>query len=454
MYYDFQIKSIGFYFAIFLVFLSVSAHGQNTSVSLKGTIEQIIIEGNPVRYEYVLAAKDGNRYQVSASQALSNYANRQVSLSGVLDGKQLKINGNIKVLEDAEAVSSPAPTIGKRKVLTVLFNFTNNQTQIFSVATARERVFTGAKSANKYFKEASYYRYELTGVQNPDGDVVGWLTIPYTDNYCNVVYSTLWTQAADGLARDNGYEPNDYNSILYVFPSVCNNGAAALAQLGTIGDTTTLRRVWFFAQFSESQIIHELGHNLGLNHANALRCSGAMIPNDCQNVEYGDPFDEMGSDSSATSYFFNNYFRLCLGWLTGHAPTVTVSGNYTLVAPSFPAKGNQVLRIPLKLDNSEYSGFSYTLEFRRPYSFDNKFYGLGSYTYNPAFEGVSIRYTKDELVGYKTSLIDTTPNTPGGFLDAPLSVGKIFTDVQNGITITTLSVNPMLGARVRIQLNR
>jgi len=448
MHYTFQMKIICFCFVIVSILGAGLANGQNTHTSKKGTIEQIIVEGNPVRYEYVLAAEDGNRYRISTSQPLTNYINRKVSLSGILAGNRLDVSGNIKVIEEADAPLSPASTIGKRKVLVVLFNFTNGQTQPVSVEQARERVFTGATSANNYFKEASYHRYELTGIQRPDGDVVGWLTIPYTNNYCNILYAGLWTQAADTMARDNGYEPNDYNSVLYVFPSVCGNSAAARAELGTIGDNTTIRRAWFFSQFRENTIIHELGHNLGLNHANSLRCSGTGIPNDCENVEYGDPFDMMGNQ--ALPIFFNNYFRLCLGWLTGRAQTVTVSGDYTLVAPSLPAKGNQVLRIPLRLANSEYSGFSYTLEFRRRYSYDNVYL---SPLNNSVFEGVTIRYTKDDLTGYATSLIDTTPNT-GSFVDAPLRVGNTFTDVQSGISITTLSVNPIRGARVRIQLNR
>ncbi len=446
MHYTFQMKIICFCFVIVSILGAGLANGQNTHTSKKGTIEQIIVEGNPVRYEYVLAAEDGNRYRISALQPLTNYANRKVSLSGILVGNRLDVSGNIKVIEEADAPLSPASTIGKRKVLVVLFNFTNNQIQPVSVEQARERVFTGATSANNYFKEASYHRYELTGIQRPDGDVVGWLTIPYTNQYCNVSYSGIWTQAADALARDKGYEPNDYNSVIYVLPAAC--GATARGQLGTIGDNTTIRRAWVFSYFGEKTIIHELGHNLGLNHANGLRCSGTGIPNDCENVEYGDPFDMMGNQ--ALPIFFNNYFRLCLGWLTGRAQTVTVSGDYTLVAPSLPAKGNQVLRIPLKLANSEYSGFSYTLEFRRRYSYDNIYL---SPLNNSVFEGVTIRYTKDDLTGYATSLIDTTPNT-GSFVDAPLRVGNTFTDVQSGISITTLSVNPIRGARVRIQLNR
>ncbi len=275
-----------------------------------------------------------------------------------------------------------------------------------------------------------------------------WVSNPLTDANCSPFGLA---EAADTLARQNGYEPNNYNSTIYVFPHLCGN--QTFGQMGMVGDTTTRRRVVIkSSDFNESIIVHELGHNLGLDHANRFACSGTAIPNDCQSIEYGDPFDQMGNVSATPTFFFNNYFRLCLGWLTGRAQTVTASGDYTLVAPSFPAKGNQVLRIQAKPPMPPYAGFSYTLEFRRPYSFDNRFFGSNS-DFNPVFQGVSIRYTQDDLVGSATNLIDTTPLT-SSVVDAPLTVGNTFTDTRNGITITTLSVNPMRGARVRIQLNR
>lgn len=448
MRFNFHTKIISFCFLVLSIFGTETADGQNSRVSIKGTIERIVVEENPVRYEYVLAADDERRYQLSASESLVNYANRKVSLSGILDGKLLNVKDKIKVAEEAKALSSPAPTFGSRKVLTLLVNFTNNQTQPISVEQARARVFTGATSANRYFKEASYYRYELTGIQRPDGDVLGWMTLPFTDAGCESPENppfTRWTEGADVLARQNGYEPNNYNSVIYVFPHLC--GRPGFASSGLFGNTE-LRRVWLSTdRFREYEIIHELGHNLGLGHADGMRCSGTNIPSDCQGYAYGDPFDEMGAYSDTASFFFNNHFRLFLGWLSGRAQTVTVSGDYTLVAPSLPAKGNQVLRIPLM-----FEGLNYTLEFRRPFSFDNRFFGSG-YDSNPAFKGVSIRYTIDAPGGISTSLMDTTPSTPT-FLDAPLTVGNTFTDTNNGITITTLSVNPMRGARVRIQLNR
>lgn len=446
---NFHTKLIGFCFLALSIFVIEPANGQNSRVSVRGTIEQIIVEESPLRYEYVLAADDGNRYQLSASESVVNYANRKVSLSGVLEGKRLNVNDEIKVVEESKTFSSsmPAPTFGSRKVLTLLVNFTNNQTQPVTVEQVRSNVFTGANSANAYFKEASLYRYNLTGIQRADGDVVGWLTLPFTDASCNV--QTEWTQGADALARQNGYESNNYNSVLYVFPTLC--GEPSKADLGVIGDTTTLRRAWFTsgAVNNVSAIVHEIGHNLGLNHANALVCSGASIWNSCQDIEYGDPFDRMGR--TTLSFFFNNYYRLSLGWLTGRAQIVTTSGDYSLLAPSFPAKGNQVLQIPLKSPNGQLTGLSYFLEFRRRFSFDNPYQNNID---QPVYRGVSIRYTFSELRGSATYLIDTTPNTPANFSDAPLTAGNTFVDSRYGITITTLSTNPMRGARVRIQLSR
>ena len=51
----------------------------------------------------------------------------------------------------------------------------------------------------------------------------------------------------------------------------------------------------------------------------------------------------------------------------------------------------------------------------------------------------------------QTQLIDNNPQT-ATFADAPLVPGSTFTDATNGITIQTLSIDPLVGATVRVTI--
>ncbi|MDQ4123208.1 MAG: hypothetical protein M3209_17360 [Acidobacteriota bacterium] len=427
-----------------LLFVGIcSAFKPRRELSLRGKIEQIVVEGETSSFQYVLAANNGERYQLITSQALAEYAHQEVTVAGtsVADNKFI-VNNQIKA-EKTKIAELPAPTFGSRKVLVLLVNFPDMQTQPLSVEQARAKVFKNATSPNEYFRAASLNRYSLTGIQREDGDVFGWLTIPISSSNCHLA-TTEWTRLADMAAQDNGINVLNYNSIIYVFSrAIC--GAEAYGTLGQIGNPNTNERSWFSASsFTNTGIlIHELGHNLGLEHANGIYCNDTNIPNNCRVLEYGDPFDPMGG---TILFFFNNHYRLALGWLSGQIQTVTTSGDYTLFAPSLPSKSSQILLVPLKDKTGQLTAYDYVLEFRRPFSFDNQFR-------SPVHSGVSIRRVLRGNNGYETQLIDTTPNTPT-FNDAPLAVGRSFVDAAHGVTITTLSANPMFGARVRIQISR
>lgn len=76
------------------------------------------------------------------------------------------------------------------------------------------------------------------------------------------------------------------------------------------------------------RFLHEFGHTLGLQHANAIE-SGQKVFDaaDYSNIEYGDPFDIMGGEPGA----FNCIYKEQLGWTT---PITHSGGNgeYTISA--------------------------------------------------------------------------------------------------------------------------
>jgi len=188
---------------------------------------------------------------------------------------------------------------------------------------------------------------------------------------------------------------------------------------------------------------HELGHNLGLSHAQSLYCTGPdgqvtsleVTGGSCSIWEYGDPFDSMGNNWIGFQYSAS--YKARLGWIPSSGITsVSQSGTYT-IAPSEVTTGQpQVLRIPLP------SGATYDLDVRQPFG---QFWDAQVADYPALLNGVEIRRADQ----WTTQLVDTTPD--GNFSDAPLQVGQTFTDGAAGISIRTESVGPD-SATVHVEL--
>lgn len=445
-------KIAGYFFVALLCLLScavgICAAEPKAVITLSGTVEQIVIDGDVSGYQYVLATESGKRYQLIASESLDKYSRQQVTVSGLFSAdSKLIVTEKIKVEKTVNAAVS-APTFGSRKVLVLLVNFPDLQGQPLTTDEARAKVFTEPNSANEHFRAASFNNYNLTGIQRADGDAFGWITISVENPNCQQA-TTEWTSLSNAAAQNMGINVTDYNSVVYVFTRGMCNGIAAMATLGQVGNPNPRERAWFSAgTFGNPGIlVHELGHNLGLQHAKGMLCTGTNIPADCSVSEYGDAFDPMGGNQL---FFFNNYYRAALGWSIGRTRTVTTSGDYILSASSLPTKGYNTLQIPLKDAAGQLTDYDYVLEFRRPYSFDNQ---LQNPNFETVYSGVSIRRVLRSNFGYSSQLIDTRPDT-FFVADAPLSVGRTFVDATSGVTVTTLNTSPIQGARVRIQISR
>ncbi len=90
--------------------------------------------------------------------------------------------------------------------------------------------------------------------------------------------------------------------------------------------------LWLNGGFSNDTIQHELGHNLGLYHANAWVPSQGDSPiGDGKHEEYGDPYDNMGNYSPYGH--FNVYFKNYLSWIPNTSvKSVSRTGTYRLKA--------------------------------------------------------------------------------------------------------------------------
>ena len=225
------------------------------------------------------------------------------------------------------------------------------------------------------------------------------------------------------------------NLALFDFDLICVGAVPGFnwAGLGYVGAPGSWIRASFDATGGVSS--HELGHNFGLNHANAWDTGGQSILGAGSNVEYGDSFDTMGN-ASAGKRHFNTRYKNYLNWLpTTQVKIVTSSGNYRLFAhDATNAATPRAVRIARNAQTN------YWLEFRQ------------KFTDRPALmDGVGLRWAR---TGNQPSLLlDVTPGSADGKNDSALLIGRTFSDRAAGIHITPLAKGGTVPESLDLQVN-
>ncbi|MCH7541881.1 hypothetical protein IH981_03880, partial [Patescibacteria group bacterium] len=300
--------------------------------SLEGSLEVLhsdnFDEGRG-RFYYSLKKADGKRISLHfAGDEPEVLSGSKVKVTGLLLGKKMVVASSggkdFKVLKKADVLA--VSTV--KKVAVLLFNFQNDTRQPFNQDFVRGVTFTNSNSATAYFKEISFDNLSLVGKIRQDGDIFGWYTIPFTNTTCSNLDVFNWANAARSAAVADGFAISNYNYEIYAFPraSACHWGG-----LGVISGSGA----WIngSGNFNLRIVAHELGHNFGVHHANTLRCTdsnGKRVPisTSCISIEYGDPFDIMGSSTK----HMNNFHKGRLGWYEPtNTQTVTSNGIYTIV---------------------------------------------------------------------------------------------------------------------------
>jgi hypothetical protein len=327
-----------------------------------------------------------------------------------------KVVGAVKITSPRMALVS-----GPRKTGVILFNFSGDSSQPWSVAGARSEVFTGSQSANVFYEEESYGGISLTGDIRADGDVFGWFTINSPTGGCPY---QEWVQKADEAATNAGMVLSDYQNLIYMFPQQNSCPWIGLAGVGGGGGPAGGHGpvgALISGNNGVGVVIHELGHTFGLFHAGSWTCTSGgvrvQISASCTASEYGDPFDVMGNTSAPRH---NSGWNLAkLGILKPeNIETIDASGTYSMRSALHPTTDPTVLRIPREraIDGDITSW--YYLEVRESG-------GVFENVTDATDTGVSIRVAPNPAGSPETLLLDANPAT-STFQDAPLAVGETF----------------------------
>lgn len=352
---------------------------------------------------------------------------------------------------------SPDTTIRphKKKVGVIVLNFENNQTQPKSIAEIKDLVFTGNKSVREYFREETFGKWDFTGVQNTDGDVFGYYTVPY-DNLTCIAYHN-WFQAADAAAIRDGFVRSNYDNLIYLFSAPSCNSSWAGRKLPGVPGESIVSFLHGTTASLEGHIAHEFGHTYGLPHAQKYICpNGDFYTNrGCTYYEYGDSFDVMGNGfgNPAGPALHTNmrHKAMLLATDENSVQTVTTSGEYTIYPLERGTSKTQLLQIPrpgmFTLPGFEFIAperMFYYVDLRKRIGFDAPLPG------KEIDKGVLIHLSEGIVnrlynTNYNTALINTSDDIPA----APYTVGEAFQDNIGKITIEPIEITDQY-ARVRV----
>lgn len=333
-------------------------------------------------------------------------------------------NDNSLLVLKKATINVKPEAFGPQKTLVFLVNFQNQpNNKPWTLTQVNDVVFN---QTNNIYLQHSYGQTTIVG------DVVGWYTIALNSNFdCWNNIDTL-ANLAINAATQAGVNVAAYKRRVFMFP---NTNACSWAGLGTIGGNPSSS--WINGYNYAYIIGHELGHNVGVDHARMLQCAGSSNQGNCSVLEYGDQADIMGGGGPA---HMNAYLKDYLGWLNyQQSPpitTVTTSGTYKIYPYETQDRNAKALKILRRVVNGrpEY----YYLEYRQAIGVDSH---LGTCNDCDFTKGVLVHQSNSNAFE-GSELLDMSPSDNNRRL-VTLLPGRSFSDLNaanGGVTFTVNSV--------------
>lgn len=314
--------------------------------------------------------------------------------------------------------AAPTPSLGTLKILYIPLTFQDQN----AVPATEGKCYDLMRDVSDYYAKSSYGRLTTLTTVTPPIRLPrdeAWYVQKDTTNGGDIDGLGLEQTHARDEARKIGFDSNDYDCVVLRLVG----GARPTGGWGGGGS------VWVYSD-SIGVVAHEIGHTFGLAHANFWDTAGTSAIGSGANAEYGDVFDVMGGGGVPTDQY-NAQAKNQIKWLPNdYLLNITQSGQYRIYAfdqPSLVPAQFYAMKI-VKDATRTYWG-----EFRQLYT--------GNATRPWADKGLILGWNFPAGSGSNIQLIDTTPGSPYGKDDSPISIGRTFSDAESGIHITTLSVS-------------
>ena len=338
-------------------------------------------------------------------------AGHLVSLS-----QRLAADGGIGAEGQEPPIAHDGWTQGPRSVLFMRVTYADDPSEAITESGA----YALMDASSAWFAEVSYNTTWLVT------DVTPLMTLPQPKAwYCENGDGYILSDARE-VARSYGFDTDNYALDIVRFPSP-GSGCSGYGYGGKA--YVRGKGCWMLSNSTGTQI-HELGHNYGVWHANFWTGLGDGIISHGSHVEYGNPFDVMGS--SGSQGHFNAAFQNNLDFMQdAYVQTVTTSGTYRLNTYDIAAlTPGQAYALKIRKDYDR----NYWVEFRRKIA--NAWFLNGVMLNWDAWNnGVTNS-------GSGTHLLDTTPGTTAGNSskdDGAVTIGRTYSDWPSGIHITPIA---------------
>jgi M6 family metalloprotease-like protein len=441
----------------------VQAHIEK-HVNVQGTVNVIHIddfdnEANS-RFAYTLNSNGKKLPLYLAGSAPAISSRSSVKVDGYQAGQTVVATastGGFQVLSSP----NPAPaSVGVQSTLAILIT---GPGQPVTPTKAQMNKIIFQDQFQKYYQEQSYGKVSFTGA------VTDWISIsgtyPYSacygDGSSNPGFETPEVQS---YLASNSIDLSKYGRVVFVI-NQAGGGCAGVGQgdYNINGKIYRLSFAWVGypnAGYNSSKLpgfqfvlAHEMGHELGVYHANSWECSGRSLDSNCVHSEYGNSFDVMGCCGSSGTHF-NAYYKTILGWLTpADEVQITQNGTYTLA----PLEATSSIRAAVinnpRLLATDPQVDPVYVEYRVPMGFDSNLPASGNGLHlNDAVRGnttdtwtfprlLNANYASALAYGYQSSL------------NFPLLAGHKFSWPSHGIAIGSLTTTPLL-ATFTVSLSR